>query len=109
MIVAEFSSTLTKGNFLMACKKYNSTAIKLKTEQLNSTQLGLEGPKTEIYFSDHLTPQASRLYFLARDFRKINNYEFCWTSNGLIYLRRKQGEPHIAINNEEQLQALMNK
>lgn len=108
-IIAEFSSTLTKGNFLTASKKHISSAMKYKTEQLNSAHLGLDGPKTEIYISEHLTPSVSRLYFLAREFRKTMGYEFCWTSNGLVYLRKKQGDPHILVKSEVQLHQLRNK
>lgn len=83
--------------------------MKYKTEQLNSAHLGLDGPKTEIYISEHLTPSVSRLYFLAREFRKTMGYEFCWTSNGLVYLRKKQGDPHILVKSEVQLHQLRNK
>lgn len=105
-VIAEFSSTLTKGNFLTAVKNHKSNCIRYKTEQLNSTHLGLEGNKSLIYISEHLTPQASRLYFLAREFRKTLGYEYCWTSNGLIYLREKQGKPYILVKNEAQLHQL---
>lgn len=109
MIIIEFSSTLTKTNFLEAKRKFISNSIRYKTEQLNSNHLGLGGGKAEIYISDHLTPQASRLYHLAREFRKTMGYEFCWTSNGLVYLRKKQGDPYILVRGEAQLHLLKNK
>ncbi|CAH0399912.1 unnamed protein product [Chilo suppressalis] len=108
-IVAEFSSTLTRSYFLSAAKDFKSSSIKFKTEQLNSTHLGIEAPKSEIYLSEHLTPICSRLFYLAREFRKTMGYDYCWTSNGLVYLRKKQGEPYILIKNEAQLQILGNK
>lgn len=108
-IVAEFSSTLFKGNLLAAAKNHKLAAIRFKTEQLNSSHLGVEGPKTEIYLSEHLTPLASRLFFVAREFRKTMGYDYCWTSNGLVYLRKKQGEPYILVRSEDQLQLLKNK
>ncbi|CAH0404911.1 unnamed protein product [Chilo suppressalis] len=110
IIVGEFSSTLIKSNILLAAKKFNSNAIKYKTQQLNSHHLGLEGPKVEIYLAEHLTPfTASRLFFLARDFGKTMGYDFCWTSNGLVYLQRKQDDPYILVKSEAQLQILRNK
>lgn len=108
-IVAEFSSTLLRENFLTAAKNHKMASIRYKTEQLNSSHLGLEGPKTEIYLSEHLTPLASRLYFLAREFRKTMAYDYCWTTNGMVYLRKKQGEPYILVKSEDQLQLLKNK
>jgi hypothetical protein len=104
-IIAEFSSTITKSKFLAATKNYNASARKSKTEQLNSTHLGFLGPKSEIYVSEHLTAQSSRLYYLAREFRQTMGYDFCWTANGLVYLRKK-GDPHILVKSEAQLHAL---
>jgi hypothetical protein len=109
VIVAEWSSTLDKETFLNAAKNHIHNCIKFKTEQLNSSHLGFDGPKVEIYLSEHLTPIASRLYFMAREFRKSMNYAYCWTSNGLVYLRKKQGDPYILVRSEAQLQQLKNK
>ncbi|CAH0405283.1 unnamed protein product [Chilo suppressalis] len=108
VIIAEFSSTLIKESILAAAKTHNLNSKKYKTEQLNSAHLGLEGHKEEIYLSEHLTAQASRLYFLARDFRKTMDYAYCWTSNGLVYLRKKQGAPYILVKNEAQLHQMKN-
>ncbi|CAG9790372.1 unnamed protein product [Diatraea saccharalis] len=108
-VVAEFSSTLHKSKFIIAAKSHKVTAIKYKTEQLNSAHLGIEGPKSEIYISEHLTAQSSRLFFLARELRKSMGYDYCWTANGLVYLRKKHGEPYILVKNESQLQSLRKK
>jgi septal ring factor EnvC (AmiA/AmiB activator) len=105
-IVAEFSSTIFKGNYLTAVRAHKLNSIRYKTEQLNTAHLGLDGQKAEIYISEHLTPRAARLYFLARELRKSMDYEYCWTSNGLVYLRKTQGEPYIVIKNETQLHQL---
>lgn len=108
-LVAEFSSTLIRDNFLTAAKNHKLASIRYKTEQLNSSHLGLEGSNSDIYISEHLTPLASRLFFLAREFRKTMGYDYCWTSNGLVYLRKKQGEPYVLIKSEDQLHLLKNK
>ncbi|CAH0407134.1 unnamed protein product [Chilo suppressalis] len=105
-VIVEFSTTILKNKFLAATKTYNASARKLKTEQLNSTHFGLTGPQSKIYVSEHLTAQSSRRYFLAREFCQTMEYDFCWTANGLIYLRKKQGEPHILVRTEAQLQSL---
>lgn len=109
VIVVEFSSTILKGNIITAAKNHKRNSIRFKTEQLNSSHLGLNGSKSEIYLSEHLTPRAARLYFLAREFRKSMDYEYSWTTNGLVYLRKTQGEPYILIKNEAQLQHLRSK
>lgn len=108
-IVAEFSLTLLKESFLTATRNHRLSSIKSKTKQLNSSHLGLDGPKVEVYISEDLTPQASRLFYLSREFRKEMEYAYCWTANGLVYLRKKQGDPFILVRSEAQLQLLKNK
>lgn len=51
VIIAEFSSTLLKGKILTAAKNYKIDSIRYKTESLNSSHMGLDGSKTEIYIS----------------------------------------------------------
>ncbi|KOB66883.1 Asparaginyl-tRNA synthetase [Operophtera brumata] len=98
-IVAEFSNTLAKDNFIQKVKKYS----KNKYEQLNSKHLGINDPKTFIYISEHLTVKATRLFYLARDVAKTQGFDFCWTSNGRVFLRKKENAPHILVKDEETL------
>ncbi|KAJ0175880.1 hypothetical protein K1T71_009039 [Dendrolimus kikuchii] len=103
-ITVEFTNTLIKSHFLVAVKQYNQLHPK---EKLNSTLLGFETtPKVPIYIAEQLTSHTKRLFYLARNFAKLHNYKFCWTSNGRVLLKKEPGEQYIVIKNEGQLQQL---
>lgn len=104
-IVVEFTSVLTKESVLNSVKNLTLTQ---KTEKLNTNLLGLDSPRKPIFVSDCLTPKGRRLFFLARDFATTYQYTYCWTSYGKIYLRKKEGMPHIRINGEQDLIKLKN-
>ncbi|CAH2093521.1 unnamed protein product [Euphydryas editha] len=57
----------------------------------------------------NLTAKGARLYFLARDLAKSQNYKFCWTSYGRIYVRKNENSPVIVIKNENHVNSLMQK
>lgn len=102
-IVVEFTSVLTKENLL---KKHKKLTLQEKKEKLNTAMLGLESQQKPIYISECLTPKGRRLFFLARDFANSHEYTYCWTSYGKIYLRKKEGMPHIRIEEEADLAKL---
>ncbi|KOB68941.1 Zinc finger DNA binding protein [Operophtera brumata] len=101
-VVAEFSNTLAKDNFLGKIKRY----MKNKFEQLSSKHLGINETHTFIYVSEHLSMKATRLFFLARDVAKTEGFDFCWTSSGRVFLRKKENAPHILVKNEETLASI---
>lgn len=86
-IIVEFNNMFTKEDFLKKTKRYNNEH---KTARLNSLHLGFEGTPTAIYFSEHMTSRAKRLYFLAREFAQSEKYKYCWTTNGRIFLEKKK-------------------
>ncbi|CAB3220852.1 unnamed protein product [Arctia plantaginis] len=63
-IIAEFTSTLLKEKLLTAAKTHKLNSLRFKTEQLNSSHMGLDGPKVEIYLSEHLTPQRHKYQYI---------------------------------------------
>lgn len=101
-LTVELSNTLIKNNILSATRKYN---VGNTANKLNASHLGLGGNKA-IYISEYLTPKAKRIYFLAREFAKSEQYEYCWSANGNVYLRKKNGFPYILIKNEDHLNSL---
>lgn len=102
-IVVELTSFLQKNNILSAAKKYNSFN---KSNKLNSLHLGLKCSNTPIYISDHLTPRGYRLFYLARELTRTDNYKFCWTSLGDVLVRKDENSPIIKIISECQIQNL---
>lgn len=102
-VIVEYTNTLFKGEVLEAAKKFNRSSM---GNQLNSTHLGFESTRTTVYLSEYLTTRSKKLYFLARNFAKAEKYAYCWSSNGKIYLRKKEGDRYTLIKNEEQLVGL---
>lgn len=102
-IIIEFTDTLTKNNFLSTSKEFNN---KNPSNRLNNNHLGIGGERHPIYVSEHLTAKMKRFHFLARDVAKYAHYEYCWISNGQVYLRKREGLPYIRIKSEAQLHEL---
>lgn len=101
-IVVEFANTWSKSNFLRAVKQYR----KSRSDQLNSKNLGFVDQSVPVYISERLTAKAKRLYFLAREFAKSEEFAHCWIANGKVFLRKKDGEPFVVVKNEERLHSL---
>lgn len=102
-IVVELTSTLQKSDILQKCKTFNKhNNLKLRAKHLGF----VVNEETAVFVAEHLTPKASRLYFLARDLIKSTAFVFCWTSYGSVYVRKDENSPIITITNEAQIKQL---
>ena len=100
-VTIEFSNTLNKTNFLAAVKEYNK---KNPNNKVNSTHLGITAtPSTPVYVAEQLTTLTKRLFYLARNYAKSNQYNYCWTSNGRVFLKKNTDGQSILVKNEQQL------
>lgn len=106
-IVVEFCSVIRKENMLQAVKDFNKN--KSNDTKLHTHHLHLHGPKKGIFISETLTHKTQKLFYLAREFAKDNNFNFCWTSRGMVYLRKAEGLPYCRIVSESDLDKLRNK
>lgn len=102
-VIVEFVSSSSKENFLKTIKTYNKEN---KSNRLNTSHLHNNGIKAPIYVSEALTAKSKRLFYLAREFIKTSEFEHCWTSNGKVYVRRREGFPSRFISSEEDLASL---
>lgn len=102
-IIAEFNSVLTKENILKSVKIYNKQN---KINKLNTEHLKIAGPKLPLYFSENLTSKNRRLFYLAREHATQENYKFCWTSFGKVYLRKEDGAPPIRIDSDNDIRKM---
>ncbi|CAG9783337.1 unnamed protein product [Diatraea saccharalis] len=105
-ITVNFNSALTKEKFLKSVKKFNRDN---RGSTLNTTQLKIDEESRPVFVSELLTAKAKRLFYLARDFAKSNQYSFCWTSHGRIFIRKNEGSPQVRIDGEDQLLQLKGK
>lgn len=101
-IIVEFTNALSKEGLLNSVKTYNRTY----SGKLNTGSLLITGPIKPIFVSESLTDKSRKLFYLARDFAKTNDYRFCWSLHGVIYLRKREGSPQIRIESEEVLRNL---
>lgn len=99
-IIMNLPDITTKYNILSALKLHNS---KNPTNKIGTLHAGFTGPQIPIFISEHLTTNARRLFYLAREMKKANNIKFCWTSNGRVFIRKTDGSPAIQIRSEEQI------
>lgn len=102
-ITVDFISAITKDTIIKKARKFNNEN---KQNKLCTAHLKLDGPSKPIYISEKLTPKAQRIYYLARRFAEDYAYKYCWTSYGKVLLRKVEGERHIVIRNEAELDSL---
>ena len=98
IIIVDFVSVMNRENLIQKYRQFNQGSIKLNTEMFN-----YNGPKSLIFISENLSQQMKRLFYLARDYAKMNNYRFCWVKNGKVFLKKAEGAPLIYIHNETDL------
>lgn len=104
-ILVNFSTSITKDTLIRSTRAYNKTKKANNEQPLNISTIGMSGT-LPIYVSDSLTPQAKRLYYLAREYVKTKKEASCWTSYGKIYVRAKEGQTPIRIDDEGSLNKL---
>ncbi|XP_046970587.1 uncharacterized protein LOC124537740 [Vanessa cardui] len=102
-IVAELTSVQTKNQLLTATRNFNK---KHSNDRLSSLSIGLPGERRPIYISEHLPASSRKLFFTTKDFAKLNKFEFCWTINGNIFLRKTTGAKQILVKSEQTLREL---
>lgn len=103
-VVVNFTTVLLKEKVINSVKKFNK--IQQTDRKLNTTHLNSSYSQKPIYISEALTRKTQKLYYLARQFRKSHGYSFCWTANGVVYLKSNENSSHIRINSESDLEKL---
>lgn len=77
-----------RDEFLKAAKSRRS----LTTEHLE-----FAGPPTRVFFNERLTRSNRLLFRETRKKAKLHNFRHCWTSNGSVYVRKREGSPALLI------------
>ncbi|KAL4703209.1 hypothetical protein ACJJTC_004885 [Scirpophaga incertulas] len=103
-VVVELSTVLLKDKIMKAVKTFNKN--KNKTEKLNTSHISNLNKiqKQPIFISETLMSNSHRLFHLARNLQKSQGFMFCWTSNGIVYLRKNEGSSQIRVNSESDLE-----
>lgn len=103
-IIVEFCSVMKKDNLLRAVKDFNKH--KSNDDKLNTQHLNFLGPKKGVFISETLTSRAQQLFYIAREFAKEFHYDYCWTSRGMIYLRKAENLPYVRVICESDIEKL---
>lgn len=87
-LVVRFTRNNNRNTFLKAGKLRRN---------LTSTDIGVGGPPHKLFFNERLT-KINRLLFRDVRMRKESaGFKFCWISNGVVLVRRREGAKPIVI------------
>ena len=73
--------------------------------KVSTTKIGLSGNSllTEARILDHLTPKNQQLLSDTKAFQTTYGYRFCWTKNGIVFLRKTENSRPIKVNDQSVL------
>lgn len=87
-LVVRFTRRSKKAEFLKAAKTRRN---------MTTTAIDVAGPPRKLYFNERLTKSNRQLFREARMQSKEAGFKYCWTRNGVIFIRKKSGCPEIII------------
>lgn len=98
-IVVRFLRKEKRDEFVMAAKT---------RKNITSKDVTPDSPEHTIYINERLTKLNRYLFREARLRSKEANFKYCWTKNGLIYVRQREGKAAILIRTEADLDNVFN-
>lgn len=66
------------------------TTIKREKPKIKTGDISAQGPSTEIYINEYLSPYYKRVFYEAKKIKKDKQYKFLWVQNGRILLKKTQ-------------------
>ncbi|KAL0883351.1 hypothetical protein ABMA27_016758 [Loxostege sticticalis] len=87
------------------CKDKLLAAVRTR-RGLTTADIGISGPSSNIYVSDHLTPQNKLLLRRAREMKSELQYSYLWIRDCKILMRKNDHSKVILIANESDLSKL---
>lgn len=103
-IIVQMASPRLRDQLLAATIKYNQSNPQ---EKLNCTHLGITGPKSPVYVTEHLSPTNRALHAATRIKAKEMSYKYVWVRNGRIYVRKNDGAEYIHIKSKNSLNKIV--
>ena len=87
-------------------RKFCNDALEKKKQlSLNKTELGFK-PDVALYISENLTPFNQRLPWQCRELKRGRLIHGCWSSKGVVKIRRIMNERALSIDSEKDLTVL---
>ncbi|XP_008180524.1 uncharacterized protein LOC103308612 [Acyrthosiphon pisum] len=93
-ILVSFSNHQVKADFLKARQIFRNFSSKFIDIQ----------PDVPIYIRENLTTKGNKLFKEARDLKKQLNFQFVWTKNAIILLRKNETDKIIRVDSEDTIQ-----
>lgn len=85
----------------------NEILRKAKEKNLTSAIINPRLQDVPIYFNEHLAPENKRLFFQSRKFKAENNFKYCWSREGKIFLRQNESSRVFRIQKIEDLENVL--
>ena len=88
-------------------RKFCNDALekKKKLMSINKMELGFK-PDVALYISENLTPFNRRLAWQCRELKRARLIHSCWSSKGVVKIRRTMNERALSIDSEKDLTVL---
>lgn len=93
LIIVKLRSRLLKDNIISLGRK----------KHLTTKDIGIAGDPKPIYINENLTPHNKQLLKKCKEVAKKKEYQYVWTKNGRIFMRKNDISPAIQIVEEEDL------
>lgn len=86
--------------------KRNDFQKKAKKARLTSKDLGMGTEATPVLFNDHLTPRNKTLFSEALKLKKAKQWQFLWTDQGVIKVRKEPTSKFYRIVSHDYLRIM---
>ena len=74
--------------FVRRMAKEKVMSARNEVKKIQPSQLGLQTELiSRLGLYDHLSPRLQTLFYEAKKYKIANEYKFCWTKNGAVFLR----------------------
>ena len=103
-VIVKLRNPRFRDSILAAVTKFNH---KDPEKKLCTQHLGIGGPVSPVYVSEHLTPALKSLHAATRIKAREMSYKFVWVRNGRIFVRKTEEHQAIAIKNVDSLKLLV--
>lgn len=99
-ILVKFVNKEDKSQLL---KEKREKPVSCANISLNGNAIGKDGDT--IFINTQLAPQTAKLYYMVRQLRKMDKFEYGWVDDdGNIFVRQAEGQPAVRIVHEDQLE-----
>lgn len=96
VIIAKMATRLIKDNIISGARKFRP----------NTNDLGISGDRIPIFVNEHLTVANKELLKQTKEMAKLKQFQFAWSKNGRVYVRKNDTSHAILIKDEEELKKL---